>query len=382
MGEYILKREDIAPLLKGLTIYGTGGGGDPVWGKVILENEFAQGRTCRLIAPEDVPDDAFVCSGGIMGSVKALGDISYDSIVAEWEEDFPLVNAIRTMERLCQKKIDFLVPFEAGGLNTPVIMAAAARLNIPMIDGDGNGRSAPETQMTSFVGHGINLYPMPLSDRYGNITIVLKANETTYADEVGRFLVVKGGNLGANAHYPMTGQQARESCIPHTISDALTLGRLLDDCQKNSLDACEKVGQHFKGTELFRGTVCRIEGIDKGGFYLTNLDLCGSGNWSEHSAKLVIKNETMVLWVDHELKIMFPDRLFMLYPVTGEGVESVSLCEGMEIILIGAPCHPRIASFIGTEIGQISFGGTRYGYGELKYQAFQQPEQSSLEVAR
>ena len=382
MGEYILKHEDITPLLKGLTIYGTGGGGDPVWGRVILENEFSKGRVCRLAAPEDVPDDAFVCSGGIMGSVKALGDVSYEGIVEEWEEDFPLVNAVRTMERLCQKKVDFLVPFEAGGLNTPVIMAAAARLGIPMIDGDGNGRSAPETQMTSFIGHGISLYPMPLSDRYGNATIVMKANETTYADEVGRFLVVKGGNLGANAHYPMTGRQARGSCIPHTISDALALGRLLEDCRRDGLDACGEVVRHFNGVELFRGAVSEIEGVDKGGFYLTNLALSGSGNWAGHSAQMVIKNETMALWVDGELKIMFPDPLFMLYPDTGEGVESVSLCKGMELVLVGAPCHPRIASFMDTEIGQASFGGRRYGCGELTYQAFQRPGDRSLGVVQ
>ena len=29
MGIYTLKKEDISPLLKGLTVYGTGGGGEP-----------------------------------------------------------------------------------------------------------------------------------------------------------------------------------------------------------------------------------------------------------------------------------------------------------------------------------------------------------------
>lgn len=370
MSEYVLTRADVAPLLEGLKIYGTGGGGETAWGKVILENEFAQGRVCRLVSPEDVADGAFVCSGGIMGSVKALGDVSYEEIAAEWEEDFPLVNAIRTMEQLCHKKVEYLVPFEVGGLNTPVIMSAAARLGIPMIDGDGNGRSAPETQMTSFIGHGVSLYPMPLSDRYGNVSIVMKANETTYADEVGRFLVVKGGNLGANAHYPMNGRQLKESCIPHTVSDALVLGRLLESCRERGRSALAEIRSHFSGKELFRGSVRQIEGVDKGGFYLTDLELDGRESWLGHTAKLVIKNETMALWVDGNLQIMFPDRLFMLAPATGEGVGSVELCEGMELALIGAPCHPRIAEFMDTAIGQASFGGARYGYEDLKYQAF------------
>ena len=49
MGIYTLKKEDISPLLKGLTVYGTGGGGEPEFGQVILDNEFAQGRDCRVI---------------------------------------------------------------------------------------------------------------------------------------------------------------------------------------------------------------------------------------------------------------------------------------------------------------------------------------------
>lgn len=368
MCKYVLTKEDIEPLLSGLTIYGTGGGGESAFGRVILHNEFTQGRELEVVSPEDIPDDAFVCSGGIMGSVKALESVSYEELVAEWEQDFPLVNAVRTMERLCGRKVDYMIPFEVGALNTPVIMSACARLGIPMIDGDGNGRSAPETQMTCFVGHGVDLYPMPLSDRYGNVTIVEKANELTYADEVGRFIVVKGGNLGANAHYPMSGAKLKEACVPHTVLDALALGHKLESC--TGAEAVEMVRKHFGAKELFSGTIKSIEGIDKGGFYLTDCELIGKGSWAGHTAKMINKNETMALWVDGKLKIMFPDCLFMLEPETGCGIPSVTLSAGMDITLIGAPCHPRIAEFIETPVGQACMGASRYGYDELKYQPF------------
>ena len=368
MSKYTLKKEDIQPLLSGLTIYGTGGGGEAEFGKVILDNEFSQGRICQIVSPEDIADTAFVCSGGIMGSVKALENVGYEQVVEGWETDFPLVNTVRTMEKLCGRKVEYMVPFEVGALNTPVIMSACARLGIPMIDGDGNGRSAPETQMTCFIGHGINLYPMPLSDREGNITIVLSANAETYADEVGRFLVVKGGNMGANAHYPMDGRQLKAGCVPHTVTAALSLGKALVAGGENGV---ETVCAHFQGKELFTGTICSIQGMDKGGFYLTDCQMIGTGKWKGHSGKMVIKNETMALWVDGEIKIMFPDRLLMLEPATGQGIPSVVLQEGMELILVGAPCHPRIAEFIQTPVGQRCMGAARYGYGELQYQPFE-----------
>jgi DUF917 family protein len=72
MGNLDLTLEDIRPLLEGLAIMGTGGGGNPAWGRMILEQDVRMGRTWHIIAPEDVPDDATIVSGGIMGSVKAL----------------------------------------------------------------------------------------------------------------------------------------------------------------------------------------------------------------------------------------------------------------------------------------------------------------------
>jgi uncharacterized protein len=79
------------------------------------------------------------------------------------------------MEELLGRRIDAIVPFEAGGLNSPVVLTLAARMGIAAIDGDALGRSAPETQKASWYGHGVEVTPMPLADSYGNIVVVSKA---------------------------------------------------------------------------------------------------------------------------------------------------------------------------------------------------------------
>ena len=70
MGSYSLSPEDIAPLLEGLAILGTGGGGSPELGKALLENDFAMGRRPTMVSLDEVNDEATVVSGGMMGSVK------------------------------------------------------------------------------------------------------------------------------------------------------------------------------------------------------------------------------------------------------------------------------------------------------------------------
>lgn len=372
LARWILDKNDVDAMLIGFGIYGTGGGGDPEWGRKIIENDFNKGRVYNIIDPEDVEDDAFVCSGGIMGSVKALEYMSYDEIVESWEKEFILMKAFREMEKIKGRKIDYIIPFEAGGLNTPVIMTLAARMGIPVINADAVGRSAPETQMTSFIGHGISLNPMPLVDNKGNTIVVMNANDSTYADEIGRFVVTKGGGMGGNAHYAMSGAELKKSCIPGAISNSIRIGKLIIEAQRKGIDPVAEFVEKEKGLKLFEGVVTEVVGEDKGGFYLTNVTLDGANDFVSKKAKLVIKNEVMAVWVDGEIKSIFPDLVCMLYTESGIGVMSSDIKEGMKISLVGLPCHDRLRYCMKTEVGKKAFGGARYGYPELEYVPFEQ----------
>ncbi len=364
-----LQQADMEAFLLGATLYGTGGGGEAEWGRVIMENDYAKGRTYELVDPEDVPDDAFVCSGGIMGSVKSLDDISYPDIVEEWESFFPLVESVKIMEKLHGRKVDYLIPFEIGGLNSPVIFAAAARLGIPCVNGDLVGRAAPETQMTSLIGNGVDLYPMPLVDRYGNTFVVVKSEVPTYADEVGRFIVVKGGGMGANAHYPTSGKRLKETCVPYMMTKAIEAGNMILNAETGR-EAIAQFQKSENGIILFEGAVTQIEGVDKGGFYLTNMELGGEGEFAGKAAKLVIKNETMALWVNGEVKCIFPDLVFMMDPENGSGIPTIEVEKGRRMVLVGAACQPTVQSALQSDTGKVAFGPARYGYNELAYRPF------------
>ena len=159
MAFWHVNREDIDAYLMGMSTYGTGGGGNPETGRALLNAGLDNGRVFNMVDPMDVPDDAVICSGGIMGSVRRLSD---EEITDPESSAKMLVKSIRTMEQIQGKKVDYLIPFEVGGSNTPVIMSAAAMMGIPCIDGDGVGRAAPETQMTTWIGKGISLTPMPV----------------------------------------------------------------------------------------------------------------------------------------------------------------------------------------------------------------------------
>lgn len=361
MATHEIKPQQIEPLLEGMAILGTGGGGAPGWGKAIMENDFAKGRNYKIVDPEDIPDGATVVSGGIMGSVKEIDHMNFKDLLNYWEDNYELERAFEEMEKELGRKIDYIVPFEMGGLNTPAILSLGARKNIPIVNGDALGRAAPETQMTVFTGHGISVTPMPLVDHKGNVIVVRKADDPTYPDQIGRWMVTRGGHLGANNHYPMSGKECKESVIPKTITGAIALGEKIIKLRDEGMDPREAIIEVTSGIELFSGRIKKMTESEAEGFYFTKVELEGLDEDKKSSGELIVKNETMAFWKDNEIKGIFPDLICMLEPGTGRGLMSTELSEGLEIHLIGCPCHPRLRKGLDHPWGKIAFSSKRYG---------------------
>jgi DUF917 family protein len=360
---------DIEPLLGGLAILGTGGGGNPDWGRQILENDVRCGRAWHVIDLDELDDDALVVCAGMMGSVKAIEAIGFAALLERWEDDFPLLTVVRAMEGLLGRRIDAVIPFEAGGLNSPVVLTLAARMGIAAVDADALGRSAPETHMTSWHGHGVAITPMPLADSDGNIVIVSQAATPTYVDEIGRLVISRGGHLGANCHHPMSGREARGYSVPGTFSAAAALGRAVADAVDPVAAAMAGLG----ASHLFRGRVVGLSEEEHPGFYVTSVSLSGEGADKGREARLIVKNETMALFVDGSLRVMFPDRVLMLEPATGRGLMSVELTDGLDVVVLGAPAHPRLrAAATGSPQGRAAFSAARYGQLDLEYRPIEE----------
>ena len=367
MNKIELTSEDITPLLEGLAILGTGGGGNPDWGRKIMENDIRHGRAWNIISLADVPDDWTVVCGGLMGSVSALEAIGFDKVLENWETSFPLLQATRQMEAILNHKIDAMVPFEAGGLNSPVILTLTSRMAIAVIDADALGRSAPETQMTSWYGNGIDVTPMPLVDSFGNTVVVTKTNEASYVDEIGRYIISRGGHLGANNHHPMTGAQAKQTSVPGTYSKSLELGRAVIKARDSKTNPVTVIQSMLKATHLIRGHIDSLQEQEQMGFYFTTLKLSGVGADKGKFARLVIKNEAMACFIDEKPVTIFPDPIHILEPGTGRGIMSVELKEGREIILLGRAAHPCLRSAVSTERGRKAFSPARYGEASLEF---------------
>jgi DUF917 family protein len=364
-----LTKENAYDMLTGVGILGTGGGGDPVtFGKPLVDWDYQRGRVYEIIDPADIKDDAFIVCGGYMGSVKVFTSVA--DMLEAWENKYELYEAMKISERIAGKKVNHLVPFELGGTNTTVMLSLASRAGITTVDGDGLGRSAPETQMISFVGYGIELCPMPVVSRKGSIIIVDKTTTPALADEIGRFAVVKDGGAGANNHYYQTGAQLKKAVIPNSISKSIEVGKAVRDANANKSNPIDAFLDIMGGRILMRGVIKDVKGEDRAGHWhvlvqIKSHDLRGR-------FEVVVKNEYMMALYNGKPVVMFPDLICMHDPVTGHGVMSPELRKGLEVVVTAVPAHERLRYAGKTAIGKKAFSPERYGHPELEYRPMEE----------
>ena len=129
--------EDVDDLCVGAALLGAGGGGDPYIGGLIVKRELAAGRRIRIVDPDDLADDRLVIPTAMMGAPTVLLEK-----IPSGEEP---IRALQAVEAQLGRTADATMPTEVGGINSTIPLFVAARLGIPVVDADGQGRAFPET---------------------------------------------------------------------------------------------------------------------------------------------------------------------------------------------------------------------------------------------
>ncbi|MCA9860412.1 MAG: DUF917 domain-containing protein, partial [Thermomicrobiales bacterium] len=142
-----VSREDLKDLARGAAFLGTGGGGNPYVGRLMVERALDEtGREIELLDLSEVPDDALVIPTAMMGAPTC--------IVEKLPNGSELVSSFQRLEGHLGKKGFATMPIEAGGMNSMMPLVVGLRLGIPVVDGDGMGRAFPELFHETFHIYG------------------------------------------------------------------------------------------------------------------------------------------------------------------------------------------------------------------------------------
>ena len=320
--------EDIAT---GAALLGAGGGGDPYVGKLVAIGAVQACGPVTLLDPEEVPDDALVIPIAMMGAPTVLAEKAIGG--TEYKKLFDMVS------KFFGQKIYAFMPIEAGGVNSMLPIAAAARLNMPMVDVDGMGRAFPELQMVTFTIGGMKATPMALVDEKGN-SCIFETITNKWTEELARAVTMSCGGSVSVSLYPMTGAQMKAYSVKNIVTRSQKLGeaiRTVKDCA-DDVTPEEHFLQFSEGYKLFKGKIADVLRETRGAFNFGKVMLEGIGECKGHQAYVEFQNENLTATVDGEILATTPDLICLVDTETFTPVTTDALKYGKRVLVIGLKC--------------------------------------------
>jgi len=163
--------------------------------------------------------------------------------------------AVRELEAYAGVKIGAIVPVELGASNTPAPLVTAARLGLPLVDGDYSGRAVPQDMQTICFLKGIPTHPAAIVDWWGNILILKEAVNIEMGEHIGKMLGMAAFGVVYFANLLLSAEQTRDTIVPGTLTQALELGQAVRRAIKAGQDPIAEIIRVLKGWLLFQGVV-------------------------------------------------------------------------------------------------------------------------------
>lgn len=350
-------RQDIEDFVRGCTLFGTGGGGTPESGIESLVSELEAGNKIGWVDVKDLPDDAKVVCPYLMGSIaphteevkKKMIFLGLTNRVRTEKEE--LVKAVEVLSNYVREKVDYIVPIELGGANTPGPLAVASFLEgMLCVDGDYTGRAIPEIPQTTPYIFEKNMWPIASVDSWGNICIIDEACNYHMAERIGKHIAAAAFGLVGQAGFLLSGKDVKEIIVPNTLTECYEVGRSIREARENNSDPVKAAVDYLNGWILFTGEVTGKDWEDKEGYYWGTHIVTGDGKFKGDEFKIWFKNENHISWYNDKPYVTSPDMLIVVNSESGEPYANPALEIRHSVAVIGVKKRNEFDNKRGIEI--------------------------------
>ena len=348
---------DLPDLARGAAFLGTGGGGNPYIGRLMVELAMREtGRDLELLDLADVPDDALLIPTAMMGAPTC--------IVEKLPRGDEAAESLRRLERHLGRRAFATMPIEAGGVNSMIPLATALRLGIPVVDADGMGRAFPELFHETFHIYGVPGTPMAITNDHHDQALI-DTHDNVAMEWLARGLTIRMGGVAYIAEYPMDGATAKRTAIPGTIGVGLTIGRAIREARERHLDPFAHLIATLAGTTyspaavIFSGKIVEVfrrtsEGFAKGAIRVEPVDGAAGG-----ALEIEFQNENLIArTVAGEVLAVVPDLICVLDAETAEPITTEELRYGQRITVLAV----SVPEIMRTPAALAVWGPGQFGY--------------------
>jgi DUF917 family protein len=340
--------KEIEDIALGAALLGAGGGGDPYVGKLIACNAIAECGEVSLLSVDEVPDDAFIVPIAMMGAPTVLAEKAIGN--GEYRRLHDMVS------RFFGREIYAFMPMEAGGVNSMLPFAAAARLGLPIVDADGMGRAFPELQMVTFTMAGVSATPMALTDEKGN-TAIFQTITNKWTEDLARAVTMSCGGSVSISLYCMDGKIVKQYGVRDIVTRSERLGRAIRTVKQGAGAPEDNFFAATEGFKMFRGKIVDVLRETRGAFNFGKVILEGIGEYKGHVAHAEFQNENLLAAVDGTILATTPDLICIVDSETFTPVPTDALKYGKRVLMLGLKCFETWRSPAGLElVGPRYFG--------------------------
>lgn len=336
-----LTAADLPDLGRGAAFLGTGGGGNPYVGRLMVELAMQEtGRDLELMDLADLPDDALVIPTAMMGAPTC--------IVEKLPQGMEAAASLRRLEEHLGKKAYATMPIEAGGVNSMIPLVVALRLGIPVVDGDGMGRAFPELFHETFHIYGVSGTPMVVSNDHGDQTLI-ETHDNFMMEWLARGITIRMGGVAYIAEYPMDGATAKRTSVAGTIGIGLKIGRAIRYARENHLDPFEHLIETLAETSyspaktIFTGKIVEVfrrtqDGFAKGTVRINELDAPAGAD--PRLMEIDFQNENLIAKTGDVVHAVVPDLICILDADTAEPITTEELRYGQRVRVMAVSVPP------------------------------------------
>jgi len=343
--------EDLEYISLGSTILGTGGGGDPYVGKLLAKNAIKNYGEVTLIKAEELADDALVVPIAAFGAPMILVEKLFSG-----NEFF---SAFDMMESYLGRKIDAIMPAEAGGLNGVIPFTVAAKKRIPIVDADGMGRAFPRLEMVTFTLHEIPVSPITQADEKGNKNVYHTIDNVWGETLVGATTIQMGGSCAIGC-YPMSGAQVKKAAVHGIISYAQLLGEAIINAKENKKNPINSLIEKANAIKLFSGKISNITIKTEGRWNKGVCEIAGLEEDNGSTLQLNFQNEFLIAIKNGKPVAITPDLIVLIDAENAHPITAESIQYGTRVVVLGMKADKQWRTPAGIALG----GPKKFGYSE------------------
>lgn len=354
-----LNRDDLPDLARGAAFLGTGGGGNPYVGRLMVELAMQEtGRDLELLDLAELPDDALVIPTAMMGAPTC--------IVEKLPQGMEAAQSLRRLERQLGRTAYATMPIEAGGVNSMIPLVVALRLGIPVVDADGMGRAFPELFHETFHIYGVSGTPMVITNDHHDQTVI-ETHDNFMMEWLARGVTIRMGGVAYIAEYPMDGATAKRVSVSGTIGLGLRIGRAIREARQQHLNPFDHLirvlndSNYSPARVIFRGKINEVfrrtsEGFAKGAIRMQELDTPSRSE--PETLEIEFQNENLIARTAEQVLAVVPDLICILDSETAEPITTEELRYGQRVCVMAV----RVPEIMRTPDALAVWGPRHFGF--------------------